>query len=136
MTVQPNGTKAKDIAIHFLKATNQMNSRNMPRTVKIAKSLLEKYSSDSIILAIDYLIDKRFPIYSLGFLTLNIESILKEIEQKKKANEEREKMQDAFRQSEVMSADESSERNRSKVGRFGVQSRFGEKFNFDMFEGH
>lgn len=147
MTVQPNGTDAKDIALHFVKVTTgRATPAIISKTVIQAKTLLQSgYTKDEIIKVIDYLIDvKKVQMYSLGYVGSSINSVLKEIqvkedeECKKLKSEQIKKEVSAIQEtqrSEVTHDGESTQRNRDKLDRFGNESRFGKKFNFNMFEG-
>lgn len=138
MTIQPDGTAAKDIALYFIRITGgSLSTSNVGKTIIQAKKLLSLgYKKQNIIDVIDYLIASNINIYSLGYLFSCIESTLNTLEVAKKAKTEKEKLTLANQQqqSEVVSNLESSERNKRKLKQFGVQSRFGEKFNFDLFE--
>jgi UDP-N-acetylmuramoylalanine-D-glutamate ligase len=145
MTVQPNGTVAKDIALHFVNATNQrVTPHIMRKTIQQAKSLLSSgYEKDEIISVIDFLLKhKSANMYSLGYVNASINDILremKEMEEKERLEQVRKEIaeQQSVQRSEVVNHAESTERNRKKAERIGtgVQSRLGKKFNFDMFEG-
>lgn len=136
--VKPNGTNAKDIAIYFLKLKGlPLNKPNITRTIVQAKALLTMgYTKDEIITVVDKAIESNPNIYSLGYLPYCIVDILKEIKTEAVKQEVQQEIKTEFakRQEEVNPDSESCNRNRSKLDRFGFQSRFGEKFNFDMFE--
>ena len=147
MTIKANGTHAKEIALHFINLTNgRATPQIMKKTVSQAKSLLTSgYTKEEIVSVIDFLIiTKKLDIFSLGYINASINDALREIA-KTKEIEEKEKAKEAIRQqiesqqasirSEVAKDDESTKRNREKARRIGVQSRFGKKFDFDMFEG-
>jgi UDP-N-acetylmuramoylalanine-D-glutamate ligase len=145
MTVQPNGTVAKDIALHFVNATNQrVTPHIMRKTIQQAKSLLSSgYKKDEIISVIDFLIKhKSANMYSLGYVNASINDILremKEMEEKERLEQVRKEIaeQQSVQRSEVVNHAESTERNREKAKRIGtgLQSRLGKKFDFHMFEG-
>lgn len=140
--VKPNGTDAKEIALHFFDmTTGKATPAIMGKTINQVKSILRSgYTKEEIIKTIDYIVDvKGVNMYSFGYVNASINSILMEIKEKEKAEKEREQRKEIEKQvtasaKEVKADDESKERNRNKLRRFGVQSRFGEKFDFDMFE--
>jgi hypothetical protein len=147
MTVQANGTDAKDIALHFIRVTVERATPSViSRTVVQAKSLLNSgYTKQEIIKAIDYLVDvKKVQMYSLGYVSACINEVLKAItseESKEKAKIEKEKLAESIKNaaSEVVGVSddgESTERNRRKSAAFGIESRFGEKLDFDLFKEH
>lgn len=143
MSVKVNGTHAKDIALHFLEATTdeRLTPAVISKTIRQAKNLLSYgYAKDEIIRVIDAIIEKGIHMYSLGYVNACINDVLKELEEldlKQKGIEEKKLLEQHAmeKRSEVVTHGESTERNRDKAGRFGVQSRFGKKHNFDMFEG-
>ena len=147
MKAKANGTEAKDIALHFvsmaeLKTTPQI----MSKTVLQAKTLLEhEYTKEEIIEVIDFIVnEKKATMYSLGYVNASINDVLREIKEKKSVEINKVKSEEVQRQltsiqekqrNEVIDGGESTQRNRKKLDRFGSKSRFGEKYNFDMFEG-
>lgn len=141
MTVQPNGTHAKDIALYFIDMTDMRATPGIVRkTIVQAKRTLEAgYTKDEIISTIDRNLEKGVNMYSFGYIDVSINDVLREIEKEKskveakKVKEEIEEMQKSQRKAVSMS-DESTERNREKARRVGVQSRLRKKLNFDMFE--
>lgn len=142
MTIQPNGTDAKDIALHFVNITvGKATPAIMKKTISQAKTLLSSgYTKEEIIKAIDYIIDvMHVDMYSLGYVNTAINDVLKQIRQKEKEEAIKEIVRKAEEEisaseDEVVVDEESSRRNREKIKGTGIQSRFGEKFNFDMFE--
>lgn len=138
MAVRANGTHAKDIALHFVNSTTGRATKNiMVKTVQQAKSLLESgYEKQEIIDAIDYVVDvKGVQMYSLGYISASINSILIEMKQKKEIDLAKQQIASSqVQQKEVIHDEKSGERNKRKADRFGSQSRFREKFNLDMFE--
>lgn len=142
MTVNPNGTDAKFIALHFLQETgvDRPTSGVVARTIKQTKGLLEEgYTKDEIIATIDHLVSRGVNMYSIGYISSAIVDVTKELEranqkeQGKELRKELEKQQATDRKAVDMDGEVNS-RNASKAGRFGVQSRKREKLNFDMFE--
>lgn len=142
MTVQPNGTDAKDIALYFLKETGveRATPAIIGKTIKQAKHLLSQgYEKEEILSVIDHIVAKGVHMYSIGYVSHAINEVLKEIEgarikeEAKSVTKQLEEQQLKAR-NEVKSDGNSAERNRNKARGFGIQSRFGEKFNFDLFE--
>lgn len=137
---------AKDVALHFIERTTGTETAtrstyaNVTRRVKTL--LGYGYTRDDLIKVIDYIIDvKKVEMYSFGYINAAIENVLREIKklekEQLKQNNLQQQSQDfaSFNQSnrdEVQPDDNS--RNKTKSERFGVQSRFGEKLDFDMFE--
>lgn len=146
MTVQPNGTDAKDIALHFINMTSERATPSIiKKTIGQAKTLLSSgYNKDEIIKVIDYILDvKKVDMYSLGYVSVTINDMLKEIRENERAEQlvkEKQEIQEAMhkeqqeQRNEVKDDGESTERNKSKLSRFGVQPRFGKEFNLDLFE--
>lgn len=140
--IQPNGTHAKDIALHFINVTaGRATPAIMKKTVNQAKSLLRSgYTKDEIISVIDYIIKKKgIQIYSLGYINASINDVLKElkledIKEKHKNLEGLLEDEQRKQRNEVRDDGESTQRNRNKADGFGVQSGFGKKFDFDLFE--
>jgi hypothetical protein len=134
---EANGTDAKDIALHFCAKTNlQPTGTLIARIIINAKSLLKDgHSKKGIIDCINYCTDvKKLDLYSFGFIMKCIDNMYHEM----KSHEELERYREEVKQvskplSEVKSVDgNSAERNRNKLHRFGAQSRFGEKLDFDL----
>lgn len=138
-----NGTDAKTIALHFLNHTT--DGRYTPaviaKTINQAKSLLRSgYTVDEVCATIDYVIETGIQMYSIGYINTCIGNVLKIIEEVKFKEEVAQIKQKQLeelkeKQGEVNVDVESTERNRGKIARFGVQSGFGKKHNLDMFEG-
>lgn len=147
MTVPVNGTDAKDIALHFIALTvGRATPTIIKKTVIQAKTLLQSgYTKDEVIKVISYLVDKKgIQMYSLGYVNACINDVLKEIQLQQRIEEQKAKAEELKKEiasvqeeqrNEVKDDGESTQRNRDKVNRFGTQSRFGKKFDFDMFEG-
>ena len=139
MTIQPNGTDAKDIAMHFLKLTSgNMDGSNIAKTIIHAKLLLKNgYSKPQIIQVIDYLCSKKTNIYSLGYVAVSIADTLETIKKNellKKLQQEINTQENSLPKKEVEINADDSKRNNSKLNNFGTKPRFGEKLNFDLFE--
>lgn len=142
MAVKPNGTDAKFIALHFLKETgvDRPTSGVVARSIKQVKTLLDEgYTKDEILATIDHLISRGVNMYSIGYISSAIIDVLKELEQasqKEHGKELRKELeqQQALERKAVETDGEANRRNAEKAGRFGVQSRKREKFNFDLFE--
>ena len=141
MTVQVNGTDAKDVALHFMKTTNkEITPKEMSKTiVQVKRLLLKGYTKKQVIDVIDYIVDvTRITMYSFNYVVTVIDDTLKQISNKEEALKERELIKQEHQKaigSEVKMDGESTERNRTKTERFGAQSRFREKFDFDMLKG-
>ena len=138
-----NGTDAKDVALHFVQQTNveRITPAIMSKTINQAKNLLNSgYTKQEIVSVIDYVLTKGTHMHSIGYVSTCINDVLREIE-KQRLLDEAVKVKKEInarateKQSEVNVDVESAERNRLKANRFGVQSGFGEKYSFDMFEG-
>lgn len=144
MTVQPNGTEAKDIALYFVQqTTGRATPSAIAKTITQAKSLLASgYTKDEVLACIDYVLQvRKIEMYSLGYINAGINSILEDVNKQKtqdliksKASEVKEQMSALAEKDEVKVNGESTQRNRDKLNRIGVQSGFGKKFNFDLFE--
>jgi len=137
-----NGTDAKDIALHFLKAIEQRATPQIiGKTINQAKIILTSgYKKKEILDVIDYIIDKKkTEMYSLGYVGTCINDVLREMHEEvvdegvtheidqlaSKINSER---------SEVIIDHESRERNRERAKRINSECRLRKKFNLDMFE--
>lgn len=142
MSVQANGTHAKDIALHFLRETGveRTTPAIIAKTISQAKNILNAgYTKEEVIITIDHVVNKGVHMYSIGYVSHVINDVLKEIEEKRtkeKAKLVAQQLQEeqAKSRSEVASNDDSTNRNKEKARRLSVQSRVREKFNFDMFE--
>lgn len=138
MTVQPNGTHAKEIALHFLqKAKQETNPNNVARTIAIAKGMLSRgFTYDEIIQVIDHLlVTRNSQIFSLLYISKAIDEVLGELRAADLAVIINEQSARAISsQRHEVKADDSTERNRAKAARAAIQSRLREKFDFDMFE--
>lgn len=140
---KPNGTDAKDIALHFLRETGveRVTPAIIAKTISQAKNILKAgYTKEEIISVIDHVINRGVTMYSIGYVSHAINDVLRDIEEKElkaKAKLVAQQLQEeqAKSRSEVTSDGESATRNQDKARRFGVQSRVGKKFDFDMFEG-
>lgn len=146
--VKPNGTDAKEIAVHFINLTEtRATPQIMAKTINQAKSLLESnYTKEEVLSVLDYVIlEKKIDVYSLGYVNSCINDVLREIkalQQEKEKQEAKEQFRkesasiQTSQQSEVKEDDESTERNRQKAERqrSHIQSRLGEKFDFDLFK--
>lgn len=140
MTVHPNGTDAKDISLYFAyNFSVRVTHGYMAKTVNQAKLLLEQgYTKDDIMKVIKYIADgSKNPIHSFGYIIKVMDDTLQKIRTAEKAEQELAKLDVLAKQmqNEVSKDGESTERNRVKARDFGIQSRFGEKFNFNLLEG-
>lgn len=138
---------ATEIALHFIKVTEiRTTPLIIKKTTNQAKSLLSNgYTKEEIISVIDYIINnKKATMYSLGYISASINNMLIEINKSKKQIESKIKsdeiktslasIQDRDRD-EVKTSDESTQRNRNKSNRFGIESRFREESFSDLFKG-
>lgn len=133
---------AKEIAVYFVDATNVKASKSlMSKTIVQAKSLLsDGFTKEEIIKTIDYVINvMKIVPYSFGYVNVVISDVLPKInklEAQQSAKIAQEEMMEFIEASrnEVRSNDESTNRNKSKLNGFGLQPRFGEELNFDLFE--
>lgn len=133
---------AKDIAIYFVNSTNMKASKAlMSRTIVQAKSMLsDGFTKDEIMKTIDYVINvKKVDLRSLGYINVVISDLLPQVlkHEAQLSTQNVGKELAAFieaSRSEVRGNDESTNRNKSKLNGFGLQPRFGEKLDFDMFE--
>lgn len=132
---------AKEIAFYYFDLTNTKPAKStISRTIVQAKALLNNYTKEEIIKVIDYIIKiQKKKIYSLGYVNVAIENIIEKMNEEqvkeeiiKKTKQEIASIIEAKRGE--LKFDESTQRNKDKLNGFGVQSRFGKKFNFDMFE--
>ena len=75
-------------------------------------------------------------MYSLGYVNVCIDDVIAKLKQQAASKQITEQFATHAKekQTEVLGCDESTDRNREKLDRFGVQSRFREKHHFDMFE--
>lgn len=146
MTVKPNGTDAKEIALHFIELTvGRATPAIVSKTITQAKILLQSgYTKQEIIDVINYVIDvKHVHMYSLGYVNSCINNILNEIKinkEKEEAIKQKEEIkqqmeEQQIQQNEVIEDGESTQRNRDKLNRFGVKPGLREKFNLDMLKG-
>lgn len=133
---------AKEIAVYFVNTTNVKASKSlMSKTIVQAKSLLsDGFTKEEIIKTIDYVINvMKIVPYSFGYINVVISDVLPKInklEAQQSAKIAQEEMMEFIEASrnEVRGNDESTNRNKSKLNGFGVQPRFGEELNFDLFE--
>lgn len=148
MSVKPNGTDAKDIVLHFVELfVKRATPREFAKMMNQAKSILDSgYNKEEIIDVITHLRSKpNLNIYSLGYVSACIKDTLRELEQLK-TEEELKAVQEEIKSkveehyhtqsNEVKTCGDSTKRNQTKLSRFGLQPRFGEKLDFDMFEKH
>lgn len=142
MTVIPNGTDAKDIALHFLNATGvtRMTPAIVSQNIGRAKHLLGSgYSKEEVISVIDHIVASGVEMYSIGYVSSAINDVLREMKKSDDAKKgkliaEQMEVHNAKQRGVVEKDDERAERNARKARRTGVQSRLREKFDFDMFE--
>lgn len=135
---------SKEIALYFLDLTqDKFTPAIVARNVKQARALLEAgYTKEEIIRVIDAVLKVNDSVYSFGYISASINDVLRklnEFEKREAVEKQREEMrtQNALTiqesRSEV-SPDESTERNREKARRVSVQSKFGRKYDFEIFD--
>lgn len=143
MTVKPNGTDAKDIALHFVAMTSGRAAPTiMAKTINQAKALLSSgYTREEILKTIDYIIvKKKINMYSLGYVSSAINDVLKEldkIELELVAKKLKQQIITSFAEGEQKEVDangDSAQRNRDKSTRFGLQSGERTKSYFDLLK--
>lgn len=133
---------AKEIAVYFVNTTDVKASKSlMSKTIVQAKSLLsDGFTKEEIIKTIDHVIKvMKIVPYSFGYINVVISDVLPKInklEAQQSAKIAQEEMMEFIEASrnEVRGIDESTNRNKSKLNEFGLQPRFGEELNFDLFE--
>lgn len=132
---------AKDIAVHFVNSTDMKASKAlMSRTIVQAKSLLsDGFTKDEIIKTIDYVKNiKKVNLRSFGYINVVISDFLPSVlkyEAQQSSQETQQKIMDFIEASrnEVRGVDESTNRNKNKLNGFGIQPKFGEELDFDIF---
>jgi hypothetical protein len=132
-----SATDAKDVVSYFMaKAKLPASPSTYARTTQQVKILLQGgYTKEEIIACINYLIDVRaVEVYSFGYINSSISSILKTATKHYNAILAQKQVSEmTFETSrEVMEKDETTSRNREKAGRFGSESGFRKKFDFNM----
>lgn len=137
MAVQPNGTDAKDVVLHFLKWKDwRVTPTHMVQGIPRVKSLLKAgFTKDEIISVIDYVMDKKGPtnVYSIGYFNSCINETLDKIKAEQQvavAKEEKNKNIDLPKED----FNASTSNNRTKAERLGNKSSFGTKSFSDMFK--
>lgn len=142
MTPISNGTHAHDVAMHFMAVTNMpITPYQVANVTKQADTLLQRYTKREIISTINHYVSyRKMHLYSFNFIVKSIDNGLAEMESLRIKDEARiavEEMASSLEtiREEVKFDVESSERNRAKANRFGVQSRIGEKYTLDMLKG-
>lgn len=137
--VPVNGTHAKEVALHFLERTTERFTPAMvKKTIGQVKTLMSSgYSKEEVIKVIDYLLDvKKVNMYSLGYVNSAINNVLEELKEIEYNNISSISSQGKEYSKEVLTDEESAKRNREKAERFGADSGFGKKHNFDLLKGH
>lgn len=123
-----NPTEARELALYFFGATKQqINRKDMAKTVNIAKQLLEKYLLSDLKEAVDYYTKTKPPdekMYSLGYLHYNMVGFF---------NYKYKGVQDDINNIEIEPKIRGEEVGRNKKD---IPARIREKYNFDMFEGN
>lgn len=139
-----NPTDAKTIALYFLDMTTDKYTKSIiARTINQAKNLLSAgYTKEEIIETIDYILDKGdIKMYSIGYINTCINDVLRKINVEKEKErvaklieQSKEDYLNEDKEEEVISTDESTERNKLKAERTGIQSRKREKSYLDMLK--
>jgi hypothetical protein len=142
MTDKANPTDAKTIAFHFLELTTDGRNTKavIAKTINQVKNLMNVgYTKEEIIATIDYVHTKGTKVFSFGYYSTAIADVLTEINKRtlssdvEKVKEELVEMEKKAME-EVNTANESTERNRQRLSKFGLQSREREKHYLDLFE--
>lgn len=140
-------SQANQIAKYFInKTAGRATPAIMKKTHTQAKTLLQSgYAKEEIFKVIDFLIDEmKIKMYSLGYINTCINDVLIKIEKKEsqiKALQNKTiiaseiKKYEQQNKSEVVNDIKSSQRNKTKAERLGVQSWFREKLIGDLFKG-
>jgi len=141
-----NPTSAKDIALEWLALLGlRPVPAQMGRIIKQVKGLMEVgFSDEEIRYAMNYVVSTKPNVYSFGYIEMCINDVIrkKRLEEqriqekliKEQINKQVLEQISITHESEVAEGDETSERNRRKAERFGVQSRVREKSYFHLFE--
>jgi hypothetical protein len=139
-----NPTEAKEIALEWLKLLgNKPTPPLMARTVKQVKGLMQVgFSDEEIRYTMEHVVRTNPNVYSFGYVEACINDVLRKRAEEKQKQENKQISENLKNQtasivtseSEVTKDDESSERNRRKAKRLGVQSRVREKYYFNLFE--
>lgn len=141
------GKLAKEIALHFIRITEQRTTPSIiKKHIAQTKTILKAgFTMEEIIEVMEYVIMvKKVDVYSMGYISACISNTLRELEQLKEADEMHRLKEEVKRQQEISFAnqanevfldDDSTERNRKKAQTFSDQHRKRTKFNLDMFEG-
>ena len=137
-----NGTIAKEIAIHFLDRTQERYTPSMvAKTIIQTKSIMKSgYTKEEIIDVIDYIVDEgKVNMYSVGYVSSAINDVLAKINKEKTQKliaEQKKEMEEKFSEidnNEVVDI-ESGQRNKTKLDRFGAESRKRKESYSDLFE--
>ena len=140
-------TASRDVAIHFLKKSEQeLSKENIRWTIGGVQRLMDKgYTELEIVKVIELLFTWNPKIYSFKYVETAIDKVIVEIRREEQAHKnkleaEQIKAQQSTakpvtKESEVANSDEATERNRRKAERLGIQPRERKKSYFDLFEG-
>jgi len=130
-----NPTEAKDVALYFYKKKDWKADARMGRAVNTVKSMMKNgFTKDQIISAIDYLFaTTKVDIFSIGFISYNINEALDKLNKDRLADEARAERAKLVTPTPKGVDDGSSERNKQKLDR-NSKSNIGKKYNFDMFK--
>jgi hypothetical protein len=138
-----DSTEARDIALHFIAKMRVQPVKvewEIARVTARAKQLLQQYTKVQILSVIDYAFQKNSSIYSFGYVVSLMEDVLALLQSEKDKDVAKVTVAEQVaslekERKEVEFDEQSAERNRSKASRFGVQSRIGEKYSFDLLKG-
>ena len=124
------------ITLYYLRRIGvEADKNNIAKTMRIAKSLLYDYSEEDILDTIDFILDvKKVDMYSLGYVSASISTLIKDVRKERARKVVRGMTQESSRD-EVTIEHGSQERNRDKRQQLGVQSRIREKYSKHLFEG-
>ena len=141
-----NPTEAKEVALEFLALTGQRPTPQlMGRIIKQVKGLMENgFTTEEIQYTVEHITKMKPDVYSFGYIEACINDVLRKRKKEQEIAKERELKAAVQRQfvevtpiasqSEVDKDDETSERNRRKAERMGIQPRVREKSYFHLFE--
>lgn len=139
--VKVDGTDARTVAIHFLEQTQERYTPAMVgKVVAQAKNILSAgYKKEEIMMCIDYIVENTtVQMYSIGYISSAINSVLAKINQEKKDKIIKEVLdkqrEERIVEREEVKHDESTERNRSKIDGFSTESRKREESALDMLK--
>jgi len=140
MINKKHSSDAHEIACYYIELTDGRATKTiMSKTTNQAKSLLaDGYTKKEIIEVIDYIVNvKHVDMYSFGYVNTTINSFLREIKKKKAHEIALETKREIASMSDIPCkevVDYDTQRNKDKLGGFGIESRIREKYDLNMFE--